>query len=104
VKDPFGQVIAALTEEMKPLGDKRFQMRLKKPFPQMLFAFGSRACFMMPERIAKTPATEQIKDTTGSGPFRFRPDLWVSGATAFRQSITGIVKAPYPLFWGVNRV
>ena len=37
----------------------------------MLYAFGSRACFMMPERMAKTPASEQIKESVGSGPFRF---------------------------------
>ena len=82
VKDPFGQALSALTEEMQPLDDKRFQIRLKKPFPQMLFALGSRPCFIMPERLAKTPASEQIKETIGSGPFRFVPSEWVSGASA----------------------
>ena len=82
VKDPFGQTLAALTEEMKPLDDQRFQIRLKRPFPQMLFAFGSRPCFMMPERFARTPATEQVKESIGSGPFRFVASEWVSGASA----------------------
>jgi len=81
-RDPFGQRIAALTEEMKPLDDARFQIRLKRPFPQMLFALGARACFIMPERVAKTPATEQIKESVGSGPFRFLAGEWVSGAFA----------------------
>ena len=82
VKDPFGQTLAALTEEMKPLDDQRFQIRLKRPFPQMLFAFGSRPCFIMPERFARTPATEQVKESIGSGPFRFVASEWVSGASA----------------------
>lgn len=82
VRDPFGQQIAALTEEMKRLDDMRFQIRLKRPFPQMLFALGARACFIMPERVARTPATEQIKESTGSGPFRFLAGEWVSGASA----------------------
>ena len=81
-RDPFGQMLAAATEEMKVLDDKRFQIRLKKPFPQMLFALGGRACFMMPERVAKTPGTEQLKDPVGSGPFRFLPKEWISGASA----------------------
>jgi len=82
VKDPLGQQLAALIEEMKPLDDKRVQIRLKKSFPQMLFAFGSRPCFMMPERMANTPASQQIKESIGSGPFRFLPDEWVSGSSA----------------------
>ena len=82
VKDPFGQALAAVLAEMTPLDDKRFRIRLKKPFPQMLFAFGSRPCFIMPERLARTPAAEQIREAIGSGPFRFVPGEWVSGASA----------------------
>ena len=81
-KDPFGQQLASLTEEMKPLDDNRFSIRLKKPFSQMLYALGARNCFMMPERMAKTPASEQIKEYVGSGPYRFLPKEWVSGARA----------------------
>ena len=79
VKNPFGQQLAAQTEEMKPLDDKRFQIRLKKRFRQMTYALGSQGCFIMPERMAKTPATEQIKEFIGSGPFIFKRDEWVSG-------------------------
>ena len=82
VKDPFGQQLALLTDEMQPLDDKRFQIRLKQPFRQMLYALGARNCFMMPERMAKTPASEQIKEYVGSGPYRFLTDEWVSGARA----------------------
>lgn len=82
VKDPFGQYLHSLTEEVKPLDDKRFQIRLNKPFRQMLFAFGHPGLFIMPERMAKTPASEQVKEYIGSGPFRFLRDEWVAGAHA----------------------
>ncbi len=81
-KDPFGQKLASITDEMKPLDDKRFQIRLKKPFPLMLYALGAQQCFIMPERIAKTSATTQITEYIGSGPFIFKTDEWVSGAKA----------------------
>ena len=67
---------------MKPLDDRRFQIRLKKRFRQMLYALGSQGCFIMPERMAKTSANEQIKEFVGSGPFIFKQDEWVSGASA----------------------
>lgn len=82
VKDPFGQYLSSLTEEVKPLDDKKFQIRLKQPFRQMLYALGAQNCFMMPERMAKTPASEQIKEFIGSGPFRFLRDEWAPGAHA----------------------
>jgi len=81
-KDPFGQRLAALTDEIKPLDDKRFQIRLKKPFRQMLYALGAQYCFIMPERMAKTSASQQVTEFVGSGPFRFLRDEWVSGASA----------------------
>ncbi len=82
VKDPFGQYLASLTNEVKPLDDNRFQIRLKQPFRQMLYALGAEGAFMMPERMAKTPATQQIKEYVGSGPFRFLRDEWISGSHA----------------------
>jgi peptide/nickel transport system substrate-binding protein len=36
--------------------------------------------FIMPERIAKTPATTPITDPTGSGPFIMKKDEWVPGS------------------------
>ena len=33
----------------------------------------------MPKRVAETPVTQQISDTTGSGPFIFKKDEWKPG-------------------------
>ena len=81
-KDPFGQTIAALTAQMAALDDKRFQITLTKPFQQMLFALGARNVFVMPERLANTPVTEQFKEVVGSGPYSFVAEKWQPGAVA----------------------
>jgi peptide/nickel transport system substrate-binding protein len=91
VKDPFGQTLAARMDEMKALDDKRFQIRLKQRFRQMTYALGASNCFVMPERMAKTPASEQIKEYVGSGPFVFKKDEWVSGASAAYEKFAGYV-------------
>jgi peptide/nickel transport system substrate-binding protein len=81
-RDPFGQKLASQTEEMKALGDNKFSIRLKTPFPLMTYALGADNCFIMPERIASTDAFKQISEYVGSGPFKFLKDEWVSGASA----------------------
>lgn len=96
VKDPFGQYLASLTNEVKPLDDKRLQISLKQPFRQMLYALGAENCFMMPERMAKTPASEQIKEYVGSGPFRFLRGEWVPGSSAAWAKFDGYVPRQEP--------
>jgi peptide/nickel transport system substrate-binding protein len=78
----WGQALAAYTEEMKALDDKRFVIHLKKPFAGILYALGVAGCFIMPERVAKTDPFKQITDATGSGPFKFVKEDWVAGAKA----------------------
>jgi peptide/nickel transport system substrate-binding protein len=82
-RDGLGQTLLALTNELTTIDDHSFRFRLKQPFPLMLDTLGKTASpipFIMPERIAVTPPTTQIRDATGSGPFRFLPDQWVSGS------------------------
>ena len=67
-KDPIGQTIAAITNVIKAIDEKRFQIVLKQPFRTMLFSLASRNIFVQPERIASTPVGEQFKEVIGSGP------------------------------------
>jgi peptide/nickel transport system substrate-binding protein len=62
----------------------------------MLYGLGARSCFMMPERTAKTPASEQVKETIGSGPFKFLPGEWISGARAGYARFEGYVPRQEP--------
>lgn len=64
-RDSFGQPLMAATNDIEALDDRRFRIRLKRPFSQMLYGLGARGCFMMPERMAKTPGTEQIREAVG---------------------------------------
>ncbi len=81
-KDPFGQTIAGRMDGMEPLDDRRFQIALSRPFRQLLFAIAVRNVFIMPERIARTPSSQQIKEVIGSGPYRFLADEWQAGVQA----------------------
>ena len=84
-RDGMGQRIAMQLNEMKPLDDRSFEIRLKRPFPLLSTALGkgsANVCFIMPERVAKTDAFVQITEFVGSGPYKFLRDEWAPGALA----------------------
>ena len=80
----FGQKLMSVTDNLAALDDRRIEFRLKKPFPLLPNALGlsGQPPFIMPERIAQTDAFRQITETTGSGPFRFKADEYISGDRA----------------------
>ena len=98
-RNPFGTQLLLQAAEIAPLDDRRFRIRLRTPFPHMLYALGANGCFMMPERMARTPASEQVKEFVGSGPFRFLPGEWVSGASAAYARFDGYVPRAEPPQW-----
>ena len=62
-KDSMGQLLMSFVDGMKAVDDKTFQMPLKQPYGLVLLSLGkpsSNVPFIMPKRIAETPATEQI--------------------------------------------
>jgi len=95
-RDSFGQKLMQSVNEIVALDDKRFVIKLKKPCPQLLFGLGARQSFIMPERVAVRPGTEQLTDPTGSGPFRFLKDEWVSGVSASYAKFDGYVPRQEP--------
>jgi peptide/nickel transport system substrate-binding protein len=98
-RDVLGQRLDALLDEIRPLDDSRFEMRLKKPWPGLAFALGkpsANMCAIMPERVARTDPFTQIADTTGSGPFRFRQDLFRPGDIAVYERFQGYVPRDEP--------
>jgi len=81
-RNSFGQILNARLASMLATDDKTIEIRLTKPYPPLLYALAATSCFMMPERLAAVPSTKQITEFIGSGPFRFLPDQWISGARA----------------------
>src|SRR5690348_1107348 len=71
--DVLGQNIRAITDEMMPVSDRVFLVKLKKPFPLLATALAkpSSYCPVMPERLASNPPSVQVTDIVGSGPFRW---------------------------------
>ena len=85
VRDGIGSLLMARTEEIAALDDRTFQFRLKTPFRLLPYALGKIStpmCAMMPERLASSDPFKAVTEMTGSGPFRFKTDEWVSGARA----------------------
>jgi len=81
-KDTLGGLMGKQTQEMKAIDDRTFQIVLKQPYGMMLRTLAkpsSVPLFIMPKRVAETPVTQQISDTTGSGPFIFKKDEWKPG-------------------------
>ncbi len=73
-RDSGGQLIADRMTAMEPSGDLAFTLTLSEPFAPTLEIIAkpsSLVPFMMPERIAATPADTAITEYIGSGPFAF---------------------------------
>jgi peptide/nickel transport system substrate-binding protein len=84
-RDGFGASLMAQTNELSATDDTTLRFRLKAPFPRLADALGklsSPVPFMMPERMALTDPAVQIKESIGSGPFRFMRDEWRQGNQA----------------------
>ncbi|TAK44125.1 MAG: ABC transporter substrate-binding protein, partial [Betaproteobacteria bacterium] len=82
-RDVLGQKLGDLTESWTAVNDKTFRLKLKQPFAYVLEALGkpsSNVPFILPERLAKTDAFQQVSDPTGSGPFKMVKEQWVPGS------------------------
>ncbi len=95
-RDPMGQLIAPVLQGMEAADDRTFRMMLKEPFGLLLDALGKATSppYIMPERLANTPATEQVTDPTGSGPFMFKTDEWRPGNRAVYVRHPGYIPRP----------
>jgi len=84
-KDTMGQKMMSFVKDLVVVDAKTFRILLKEQTGLVLPALGkpsSNVPFMMPKRVADTPASEQISDFTGSGPFVFKRDEWKPGDKA----------------------
>src|SRR5215471_3660211 len=84
-RDKFGQKLMEAVGEIAPVDDKSFTIALKFPFPLLIDGLGklsSNVPFMMPERLARTDAFQQIPEAIGSGPFKFVKEEWEPGHRA----------------------
>ncbi|RMF88031.1 MAG: hypothetical protein D6736_11595, partial [Nitrospinota bacterium] len=81
-RDVLGKLLLDFTANLEALDAKTFRLTLKEPFGLVLDALAkpsSNVPFMMPARLAATPADEQIKEAIGSGPYKFVKEEWQPG-------------------------
>ncbi|ESX08400.1 peptide ABC transporter substrate-binding protein [Mesorhizobium sp. LSJC265A00] len=81
---PGGQLILARTADISKKDDKTFTISLKEPLGlliNILADIATPCMFMMREKDANLPATEQVTANIGSGPFRFNHALAKPGAS-----------------------
>jgi len=82
-QDKMGQLMTQMMSGMQALDANRFVMSFKEPTDIALRALAKTSGitpFMMPRRVAETPAGQPIKEYIGSGPFKmvvseFKPGL-----------------------------
>ncbi len=93
-RDGMGQRLMAVTDKLEADGSKNIVLTLKRPYGVVLDSIGkisSNVPFMMPKRVAETPADKQIEDTTGSGPFMFNKANWKPGNLAIYEKFKNYV-------------
>jgi peptide/nickel transport system substrate-binding protein len=81
-RDSMGQKLLSFVEQWEALDARTFRLRLSTPYGLVLESLGKPSAnvpFIMPRRVAATPADRQIDDYTGSGPFIFEKDEWRPG-------------------------
>ena len=100
VRDGFGQLMMKFVDRMEVIDDRKFRIRLKRPFGQLPVALGKSAaseCFIMPERMARTDPFKQVTESIGSGPYRFLKDEWVPGSRAAWAKFDGYIPRKEPV-------
>ena len=100
-RDSHGQVLARRLAEgpdsIRVLDDRRFEIRLTRPFGPLLDALAkpwSYPCFIYPERFAAIDPTTPLTDVVGSGPYRFVAGERVSGAQVVYEKFERYIPTP----------
>jgi peptide/nickel transport system substrate-binding protein len=100
--DNMGQKLMDFTASIEPIDAKSFALKLKEPYGLVLESIGkpsSYTPFMMPKRLAETPAGQQIKEQIGSGPFKFVQAEFQPGVKAVYEKNPDYVPRNEPPSW-----
>src|SRR6201997_4929401 len=100
--DNMGQKLMDFTASIDAPDAKTIVLKLKEPYGLVLESIGkpsSYVPFMMPKRLAETPAGKQIAEQIGSGPFKFVPAEFQPGVKAVYEKNTDYVPRKEPPSW-----
>jgi peptide/nickel transport system substrate-binding protein len=99
-RDLTGGLVQSVTESLVAVDQKTFKLKLKSPFGPLLEAFAkpsSLPLFIMPKRVADTPADKSITEYVGSGPFKFVNSEFRPGVRVVYDRHEGYVPRSEPL-------
>jgi peptide/nickel transport system substrate-binding protein len=100
--DGMGQKLMDFTASLEATDARTITLKLKEPYGLVLESLGkpsSYAPFMMPKRLAETPAGQQIKEQIGSGPFKFVQAEFQPGVKAVYEKNRDYVPRKEPPSW-----
>jgi peptide/nickel transport system substrate-binding protein len=81
-RDLVGAKLQAVLGSLDPVDAKTFELKLKKPYPNLLFSLGSgigQIPIIMRARDLEGDLSKPITTAIGSGPFRFNREARISG-------------------------
>jgi peptide/nickel transport system substrate-binding protein len=103
--DGMGQKLMDFTKSIEAPDAKTIVLTLKEPYGLVLDSIAkpsSLVPFMMPKRLADTPAGKSIPEQIGSGPFKFVQAEFQPGVKAVYEKNTDYVPRKEPASWAAG--
>src|ERR1700689_4396304 len=100
--DGMGQKLMDFTASLEATDEKTITLKLKEPYGLVLESIGkpsSLVPFMMPKRLAETPAGTPIPEQIGSGPFKFVKAEFQPGVKGVYEKNPDYVPRKEPPSW-----
>ncbi len=97
LRDTHGQTLAQRLDTFRTIDDRRFEIRLKRPFGSLLDGLAkasSYPCFIFPKRFAKTDPAKAMTEIVGSGPYRFIASERIAGSQLVYRRFDRYVPTP----------
>jgi peptide/nickel transport system substrate-binding protein len=101
-RDGMGQKLMDFTASIEATDAKTITLKLKEPYGLVLESLGKPSSvvpFMMPKRMAETPADKAISEQVGSGPFKFVVAEFQPGVKAVYEKNKDYVPRKEPASW-----
>jgi peptide/nickel transport system substrate-binding protein len=101
-RDSMGQTLNRFLVSLEATDAATLKLVLREPYGLVLESLGKVGApvpFMMPERIARTPGNEQVKDIIGSGPYKFRADQHEPGVKIVLEKFAAYKPRSEPPNW-----
>jgi peptide/nickel transport system substrate-binding protein len=103
--DGMGQKLMDFTKSIEAPDAKTIVLTLKEPYGLVLDSIAkpsSLVPFMMPKRLADTPAGKAIAEQIGSGPFKFVQAEFQPGVKAVYEKNTDYIPRKEPASWAAG--